>query len=140
METQRGLDLARSNDFELVVEVGEPFDEKGLTRVKLNRDGAFVVEQQHDKEELQRYPGEVNPDDAERIMQQVSQFTWDQHFPPRPGIPDEAIVRWHLVDHLGNARTLKVWLRDAEKDRVMGDALTLLRKNVERVTYGKLYL
>jgi len=134
------FDPARLNDFELVAEVGDPLSEEGLTRVKLSGDGRLTVEQQHGKEKGEQFSSEINRENVENLLRQASQFDWGQRFPSRPGLPDEAIVQWYLYDRQGNTMTLKVWLRDAEKHGAIGPVLAALRKSVERMTDGKLYL
>jgi hypothetical protein len=131
---------ARQNDFELVAEVGDPKSEEGLTRVRLSGDGRLSVEQERGEEKAEQFQGELDRENTEILLRQASQFDWEQHFPPRPGLPDEAIVQWFLHDRQGGTVTLKVWLRDAEKNRVMEPVLSTLRKSVEQMTYGKLYL
>jgi len=134
------FDPVRINDFELVAEVGDPLSEEGLTRVKLSGDGRLTVEQQHGKGKGEQFSGEINRENTENLLRQASQFDWGQRFPSRRGLPDEAIVQWYLYDRHGSTMTLKVWLRDAEKHGAMAPVLAILRKSVERVTDGKLYL
>ena len=131
---------ARLNDFELAAEVGEPLSEEGLTRVRLTGDGRLTVEQERGHEKVEQYQAELDRENTENILRQASQFDWEQSFPPRPGLPDEAIIHWFFHDRQGGTLTLKVWLRDAEKNSVMEPVLTTLRQSVERVTNGKLYL
>ncbi len=134
------FDPARLQDFELVAEVGDTFSEEGLTRVKLDGNGRLVVEQQREKARGGQFQGEIDRQNTESVLRQASQFDWEQRFPSRRGLPDEAVVQWSLRDHQGRTLTVKVWLRDAEKDAAMAPVLAVLRKSVERASDGKLYL
>jgi hypothetical protein len=141
MATQQvEFDLARINDLELIVNVGDQLSEHGLTRVIVDGTGRLAVEQQRGRETVEQFSGELNQESAERLFRQILQFDWSQRFPPRPGLPDEAIVEWTLRDSQGSTRTLKVWLRDAEKHGAMAPAFAELRRHVDRLSYGKLYL
>ena len=141
MSTQSNpIDPEQTNDFQLVVEVGNIYSEEGLTRVKLDTTGRLLIEQQHDREQTESFSGELDPESTERIFKELPQFNWDQRFPPRPGLPDEAVVQWFFQEKPGSVSMLKVWIRDAEKPGPMATALTILRRAVERVTDGKLYL
>ncbi len=131
---------ARQDDFELAAEVGDSQSEEGLTRVRLTGDGRLTVEQERGYEKVEQFHAELDRENTEVLLRQASQFDWEQHFPPRPGLPDEAIVQWFLHDRQGGTVTLKVWLRDAEKNRMMEPVLTALRKNVEQMTNGQLFL
>lgn len=136
------FDPARLADFELVVEVGDVFSEEGMARARLNGHGRLTVEQQrgHEKEHARQFHSELNPDTTEKLLRQASQFDWERSFPSRKGLPDEAVVQWFLHDRQGEALKVKVWLRDAEKDQVMGPVLEELRRGVQRATEGSLYL
>ena len=134
------FDPARRNDFELVLEVGDTLSDEGLTRARLNGSGTLVVEQLYEKEKEQQFSGELDRESTENLFRQASQFNWEQRFPSRRGLPDEAIVQWYLRERQGSTITLKVWLRDAEKPGPMAMVLAGLRKSVELLTSGKLYL
>lgn len=134
------FDPARLQDFELTVEVGDTFSEDGLTRVRLNGGGRLAVEQQREQERGGEFHTEVDRDSMERLLRLAAQFDWQRRFPSRPGLPDEAVVQWSLRDRQGGTATVKVWLRDAEKDQVMAPVLNVLRQGVDRATGGKYYL
>lgn len=136
------FDPARLADFELVVEVGDVLSEEGMSRARLNGQGRLTVEQQrgHEKERARQFHSELDRDTTEKLLRQASQFDWEQSFPSRKGLPDEAIVQWSLHDRQGEAPTVKVWLRDAEKDQVMAPVLAELRRGVQRATDGSVYL
>jgi predicted transcriptional regulator len=136
------FDPARLADFELVVEVGDVLSEEGMARARLNGHGRLTVEQQrgHEKERARQFHSELDPDTTEKLLRQASQFDWERSFPSRKGLPDEAIVQWYLHDRQGETLTVKVWLRDAEKDQVMAPVLAELRRGVQRATEGSLYL
>ena len=141
MPTQQiDFDSARLDDVALVAEVGEPLSDEGLTRVKLTGDGRLIAEQQHGEKEGERYSSELSRENAESILREALKFDWETRFPTRRGLPDEAIVTWHLNVPNGNALTAKVWLRDAEKPGPMAVVLSALRKSLDRMTGGKLYL
>lgn len=141
MSTQQvKFDPARRHDFELVAEVGDILSEEGLTRVKLGGIGNLTVEHRCGKEKQTEVSGELDAESAGKLFRLASQFDWNQRFPARRGLPDEAIVQWYLHDRRGETTTLKVWLRDAEKHEVMASVLAVLRKGVEQASHGKLYL
>ena len=141
MSTQPNpIDSAQTNDFQLVVEVGNIYSEEGLTRVKLDTTGRLLVEQQYDRERIESFQGELDPQSTDQLFSELPRFDWDQRFPPRPGLPDEAVVQWLFQEKPGSIRMLKVWIRDAEKPGPMATALVILRRSVERLTDGKLYL
>ena len=148
---------SRPEEYSLVADVGEVASEEGMTRVVLEGTGRFVVEEHREqggdeqrRDEQQRaergdargrrYDGELGAERARSLLAQAARFGWDRHFPPRPGIPDEAIVRWTLRDASGEVATVRAWLRDAEKDPAMAPVLSALREAVQRATDGALYL
>ncbi len=143
MPTQRvKFDPLRLADFELIAEVGDVLSEAGMTRALLDGSGRLTVEQHHEAkaEGVRQFYVELDRQSTEQLFRQASQFDWERRFPSRKGLPDEAIVQWSLHDRRGEAITVKVWLRDAEKDQVMGPVLVVLRQGVERATDGRLYL
>jgi len=136
------FDPARLADFELVVEVGDAFSEEGMTRARLDGRGQLTVEQQygHAKERTRQFHGELDTEMTQKLLRQASQFVWERGFPSRKCIPDEAIVQWWLHDRQGEALTVKVWLREAEKDPVMAPVLSELRRGVHQASDGGLFL
>jgi len=143
---------SRPEEYSLVADVGDVASEDGLTRVVLEGKGRFVVEelredgqtgaaeQAREQGRGRRYEGEMAPERARSVLAQASRFDWAQRFPPRPGIPDEAIVRWTLRDASGEVATMRAWLRDVEKDPAMSPVLLALREAVQRATDGVLFL
>ena len=141
MPTQRvKFDAARLADFELTVEVGDILSEDGMTRVRLDGYGRLAVEQLCQKERGRQFSGEMDRESTERLLRQASQLDWERGFPSRKGLPDEAIVQWSLHDRQGETITVRVWLREAEKDSAIAPVLAALRQVVERATDGTLYL
>lgn len=135
------FDQARVQDFELIMDVGDPLSEDGLTRVTLDGTGHLAVEQQYGPERKEApVHTKLVVEDARGLLKRVSQFDWELRFPSRSGLPDEAIVQWSFRDKRKGTVTQKAWLRDTEKDPLMAPVLAALRKAVERATNGKLYL
>lgn len=134
------FDEAKVQDLELIVDVGDTLSPDGLTHVELSGSGSLLVELQREKETEQKYEGQIGAETAASLLKRAAGFDWERRFPPRPGLPDEAIVQWTLKDRSGAVVTVKAWLRDAEKDRVMAPVLEELRLKVDRLTGGKLFL
>ena len=134
------FDQARLQDFELIVEVGDTLSPEGLTYVALSGNGSLVVEQRREKETGKKYESRIDVETTASLLRKASEFDWERPFPSRPGLPDEAIVQWILRNRNGAAARVKVWLREAEKNPVMAPVLEGLRKNVDRMTDGHLYL
>lgn len=142
---------AEVTQYHLTLEVGSPLSFHGLTRVRLDGDGSFHADQTQEPEpalqpNAQRSPtetaaqGRVSQNDAVDLLRRVHQFPWDRKFPSRPGIPDEAIVVWQL-DRAGfEPLVLRVWLREAEDDPVIGPVLTTLRRRLAEFSANRLYL
>lgn len=140
---------SRPEEYSLVADVGDVASEEGLTRIVLEGTGRFVVEQHREngqtgaaegaRERGQRYDGDIGPERARSVLAHASRFDWAERFPPRPGIPDEAIVRWTLRDASGEVATVRAWLRDVEKDPSMSPVLSALREAVQRATDGVLF-
>ncbi|MBA2529327.1 MAG: hypothetical protein H0V19_05095 [Euzebyales bacterium] len=138
-----------SDASQLVAEVGEPSSPDGRTRVTLHRDGRLVVQwersapqdpKQGRERERREEAGELGQD-PQAVFERASRFLWDQDFPTRPGLPDEAILVWQLggADDRRTA-TVKVWLEDAEGDPSMAPVLQALREGTARLTGGDVYL
>lgn len=144
------FDEARARDYSLRVEVGNASAPDGLTRVHLDGGGRFTAEltfaepraEVPGKEERKRGPAEteIAEDQAARVLRQASQFDWDRDFPPRPGIPDEAIVVWTYRVRGTEVATMRAWLRDVEQDPTMTPVLTALREATAELTGGDIYL
>lgn len=139
-------DGERAAEYELELTVGEPAAPDGQTRVRLDGRGHFVARQYFEDaaDEKRTAPreveGEIPPQEARRVLNQASAFDWDRRFPSRPGIPDEAIANWSLGARDGSARTVRVWLTEAEDDPAMGPVLDTLRAALDRFSQGALYL
>ena len=136
------FDQAKARDWELIADVGNILAPEGLTHVLLSGSGNLLVEERHEKETGHKYEGRIDEGTSVGLLKNASQFDWERRFPPRPGLPDEAIVEWTLRsrEEGEGVATVKVWLRDAEKDRIMAPVLEELRRNVDRLTDGKLFL
>lgn len=153
-------------DARLTVQVGDLYAPDGLTEVVLRPDGtlrARLVREDLGREgagaaeaedggkgevEQKERPlpgpvtaeGEIPADEATELIRKASRFPWGRSFPSRPGIPDEAIVEWRLEKGAGEARVLKVWLREAEKDPALEPVLEALRRGLARISDDRLYL
>lgn len=144
------FDPNRPKDFDLVVAVGDPLSEHGLTRATLNGGGQLTVEHHLERPVPSPQPHELSTagpiyedlgaEEARSLLARAAQFDWDRRFPGRPGLPDEAVVKWSLLDRGGNSVTMRIWLRDAEKGTEMAGVLNSLRKGVDRASKGQLYL
>lgn len=162
------FDRAFAREFVLQVDVGQATAPDGATHVELTGDGELEAsqvredsetpdretpdreteqkpkrarsERQKEEQGSERVSGKIPPDDAARILEQVSLAQWDRRFPQRPGIPDEAtvVVRFQRVKRDGTS--VKLWLRDAEKDNVLGPVLEQLRRHVGELSGGRIYL
>ena len=140
-----------ADERELVATVGEPATPDGQTRVRLADTGRLVVQwerQLGDDDDVKKPPmeaerreesGELDRDPTP-LFEHTERFPWDQEFPPRPGVPDEAIVEWDLRADDRSRRTLRVWLGDAERDPSMGPVLNALREGTAQLTGGDVYL
>jgi hypothetical protein len=147
--------------FDLLLDVGNPASEEGLTRVRLDGDGDFVAQQLFagtdaqaaavqalhlddqkwgTEEQLPAVRGRIEPDRAADLLEQAVAFPWDQRFPSRPGIPDEAIVVARFGPKGGPHSTVKLWLREAESDPAVGPVLEELRRVLDEFSHGEIYL
>jgi hypothetical protein len=155
------IDPDRIDDYSLRADVGNPFEEDGLTRVMLSGSGVLEVEQhvaapyvgegedpaaQHGKElranETVQSAGreEFGRSAARELIIMAAEFPWGRRFPTRPGIPSEPVLEWRLDDPRAGELTLKMWLRDAERYELIAPVLMAFRHAVERVSKGKLFL
>jgi hypothetical protein len=162
------VDTDRLSDYQLISDVGNPYEPEGLTRALLSGTGRLVVEQHQagptrpteGPEQVaggyeRGRQGEGRPPDVtarrageydfgveatKEMITRAADFPWAQPFPTRPGIPSEPVLEWTLQDERGPKLTLTVWLRDAEKDEVMGPVVAAFRHAVERATRGELFL
>lgn len=154
-EDRTPFDLGRVGEYRLTVLVGEPTAPGGLTRVRLDGTGRIQAEQVfatgHVGAEAQtaeiildggqvtdRASGELSRDEVVNIMHQASLVPWAQPFPSRSGIPPEAITNWTFHTANGGQFTLRMWLRDAERDEAVGPVLAELSRHLIRIAKGKI--
>jgi hypothetical protein len=138
----------------LTVEVGDSLSPYGLTRVTLEGTGKFQAEQVYEvavKGESKRARDRIGPpeggitgklgaSEAKQLLRTVSQVQWVREFPPRLGIPDEAVVKWSLRKNGEDSLEMKTWIQDAEKDFHLGPLLAQLREELARLSEGKFFL
>jgi hypothetical protein len=151
------FEAARADEYRLTVQVGEPSAPDGLTRVRLDGTGRIEAEQVLAAEQVSpdtrraeqtsageqvtaRASGELRRDDVEKLMYQASLFPWGRKFPSRAGIPDEAVTDWTLETTRGQRATLRMWLREAERDQAVSPVLAELRRQLDQMAEGKMYL
>ena len=157
------FDRAFAREFSLQLQVGNASAPDGVTRVRMDGLGNLAAAQyrraaeatgreqeaagrQQKEGEDRKEPasdevkGEVPAEEAARMFDQVSLAPWDTRFPQRPGIPDEAIVEVRLQRAGRESATMKMWLRDAEKDVANGPVLEQLRRRVGELSGGRIYL
>jgi hypothetical protein len=125
---------------ELTCSVGERASPDGQTVAVLSTEGALLVSQHGGEYGRKSADAEVSPQTAHELFERAARFDWRAEFPPRPGIPGEAIVEWTLRGGDGSESTVRAWIHDAEKDDLMGPVLRELRAAVERASKGELYL
>ena len=154
-EDRTPLDLARIGEYRLTVLVGEPTAPGGLTRVRLDGSGRLQAEQifataqvgaEVPTGEIVRGGGQVTErasdalrqDEVVNIMRQASVVTWGQPAPSRSAISPEAMTdcAFHTAD--GQDLTLRMWLRDAERDEALGPLLGELNRHLLRIAKGKI--
>lgn len=141
----------------LEVRVGNPYDHHGQTVASVSGSGAFRGETiraeqprpkgesadpaaRHEKPiEPRRCQAELPAEHAERILRQAAEFAWGAKFPPRPGIPGEAVVEWRLKTPQGDF-VLKSWLRDAEKDSRQAEVLKAIKETLQKASGDKMVL
>jgi hypothetical protein len=151
------FDRAYPQDYSLQVEVGKATSPEGVTRVKVDGTGTIEAEQYippadlsarkselQQKSEVQQSDGKVagriSPDEVSRLMEQASLAPWSSRFPQRLGIPGEAIVVISFQGARGKGASVKMWLRDAEKDAAVGPILEQLRGHLKELAGDKIYL
>lgn len=141
------FDKAQPKDFQLRISVGDEYSEDGQTRMLIDGEGNITVENHKamaDKagktEKPHVYTGKCHHHDPANLLERATQLRWDIKFPPRPGIPDEAIVIWEFGKKQGDTMRMKAWLRDAEKDPVMGALLKQLRDELSDLSDNTIYL
>ena len=150
------FDRAFAREFSLQLQVGNASAPDGVTRVRMDGLGNLAAAQYRrvpdaagrepkegearNEPESEEVKGEVPADEAVRMFDQVSLAPWDRRFPQRPGIPDEAIVEVRLQRAGRESATMKMWLRDAEKDVAIGPVLEQLRRRVGELSGGRIYL
>lgn len=139
--------------YRLTVGVGDPLSPDGLTRLTLDGNGEIQVQQVYADEggakhgagddrtgppECER-SGRIDGSEAASLLRSLTQLKWDRKFPPRPGIPDEAIVEWSLRKSGDDVLAMKTWLEDAERDPGLGPVLSRLRNELARLSDDQLY-
>ena len=145
------FDRALARDYALGVEVGQPTAPDGVTRVRVDGSGAFEASQYRAADDPQRpgrreepvgdrVTGTISPEDARALLEQASLAPGGTRFPQRPGIPDEAIVVITFERTERERASVKMWLRDAEKDQAVGPLLEQARRHLNDIAGGKLYL
>ena len=145
------FDRESAREYVLQVEVGQPTAPDGVTQVRVEGTGAFEAlqyratvevparERQKAESEGDRVTGRISPEEVSGLMDQASLAPWGTRFPQRPGLPDEAIVVISLQREREGA-SVKMWLRDAEKDQAVGPLLEQLRQHLNQLGGGKIYL
>jgi hypothetical protein len=128
----------------LAIEVGEEADEYGVTRLRLERTGRFELEHAGGHDEKRRKPitgdaRELLDKPVEELFDRAEQIRWHRAFPPRPGIPNEAVVEWR-VRTAEREETVRMWLRDAERDAEVAELFADLRTVVDKGSGGELFL
>jgi hypothetical protein len=137
------FDPKRPQDFLLELDVGDQASEEGLTQAQVTGSGRVTIKHfggEDEKSERQPIYAELNREQVVELFLAASQFDWNVKFPNRPGIPDEAIVEWTLRDNQTGELKRKAWLRDAEKSETMSRALKILRREVDQLSHGRLFL
>lgn len=153
------FDKAFAREYQLQVDVGQATAPDGITRVRVDGAGTLeaaqvrratpqtpkqdVRDQSSDKpgdQDTARVAGKISPEEAAGLFEQASLAPWSDRFPRRPGIPDEAIVEVRFGRADRETGSVKLWLRDAEKDDALGPMLAQLRRHVEELSDGRIYL
>ncbi|TCS73847.1 hypothetical protein EDC61_10169 [Sulfuritortus calidifontis] len=149
MTNQRPIfDKTHPENYQITIEVGDMLSEHGLTRMTLAGDGHVTAEWlgkirgavETAKQLPTHYTGTLKHHDPIDLLLKASQFNWDRKFPSRPGIPDEAIVVWQFGEKGAPGAEVKVWLREAEKDPLMGPLLQGLREELADLSDNHIYL
>jgi hypothetical protein len=149
------FDKAFAPEYQLQVDVGQATAPDGVTRVRVDGAGTFEAAQfrravepvpkerdqtKQQEQESERVSGKIAAEEAARLFEQASLAPWGQRFPQRPGIPDEAIVEVRFQRAQRQSGTIKLWLRDAEKDVALGPMLKQLRRHLDDLSGGRIYL
>ena len=146
------FDRESAQEYVLQVDVEQPTAPDGVTQVRVEGTGAFEARQyratvevpsrepQRPASDGERVSGRISPEEVSRLMDQASLAPWGTRFPQRPGIPDEAIVVISLQRARRESASVKMWLRDAEKDQAVGPLLEQLREHLNELGGGKIYL
>jgi hypothetical protein len=136
----------------LQVKAGEPEEDDGQTTLSVERSGRFDLDHEGGSDDVlgeealarksEPISGDIrelldrSPDEVFHLAETVN---WDRPFPPRPGIPDEAVLEWVLRTAKG-VTIAKMWLRDAERDDEVAPLLRLLRSVVAEASQNRLFL
>ncbi len=132
-------------DYNLSLDVGDTLSSYGLTRVQVKGSGQITAELQvvsleAEKSDLPSQEASCQLKDSAGFFKRALQLNWSRKFPPRPGIPDEAIIVWTLRHGEKTLATMKTWLRDAEKEKDLEQLIAELREEISRASDGKIYL
>lgn len=139
------FDPEHPQDYWMSIDIGDIHSEYGRTVMHLSGVGEVVIEHsQVGGEQKSGKPvvkqGKLKYHEPEKLFRQVEQVPWTMKFPPRPGIPDEAIVIWKFGEKDGETQEVKMWLRDVEKNPVIGQLLKSLRQELQTLTNNEIYL
>ena len=151
------LDLARLGDYRLSVLVGELAAPDGLTRIRIDGTGRIEAAQvcadvlvgaEAVTAEIIRDGGRVTDralgilsrEETIDILTQASGIPWTQPVSSRAGVPPEAVTNWTFTTATGEALTLRMWLRDAEQDPVVGPVLRKVAGHVHRIAKGRIFI
>lgn len=131
------------NNYKLLVSVGNPVAPDGQTIVSLHGSGSIEAKQVFEAvkgKERKPFHIEGRIDNPEEYFKPLEQFDWRRKFPSRPGIPDEAIIRWEIEYLAEKEASLKMWLGEAEDDRRYNEILKKLRDIVGRLSDNQIYM
>lgn len=142
------FDKAHPENYQVTIEVGDALSTHGLTRMTLSGDGNISAEcvrrtgevATNTKQMPMQFTGTLKRHDPIDLLLKASQFDWNRKFPSRPGIPDEAIVVWQFGEKGAPGVEVKVWLREAEKDPLMGPLIKDLRQELADISGNDIYL
>lgn len=153
------FDKAFAQEYQLQVDVGQATAPDGITRVRVEGSGVLEAAQVRrasatssrqemdlqakgppPEQETARASGKISPEQVTGLFEQASLAPWNDRFPQRPGIPDEAIVEVRFGRADRESGSVRLWLRDAEKDDALGPMLAQLRKHVGEFSDGRIYL
>ena len=154
------FDRAFAAEYSLQVEVGQADAPDGVTRVQVDGSGNLEAAQLRnepreteprqqsgrgrkggkEEEGSDQVKGRIPQEEALYLFDQASLAPWGRRFPQRPGIPDEAIVEIRLRRTQREGASVKLWLREAEKDPALAAVLKVLRKHLSELSGGRIYL